>query len=43
MDLFTVPTASPRLFYGLFVIEHGRRNILHFNATSIYEIRSWRR
>ncbi len=33
MDLFTVPTASLRLVYGFFVIEHGRRHILHFNAT----------
>ena len=33
MDLFTVPTASPRLLYGFFVIEHGRRHIVHFNAT----------
>ncbi len=24
MDLFTVPTASLRLLYGFFVIEHGR-------------------
>ena len=33
MDLFVVPTASLRLLYGFFVIEHGRRHILHFNAT----------
>jgi len=33
MDLFTVPTASLRLLYCFFVIEHGRRRILHFNAT----------
>ncbi len=33
MDFFTVPTASFRLLYGFFVIEHGRRHILHFNAT----------
>ena len=33
MDLFTVPTASLRLLYGFFVIEHGRRRIVHFNAT----------
>ena len=33
MDLFTVPTASLRLLCGFFVIEHGRRHILHFNAT----------
>ena len=33
IDLFAVPTASLRLLYGFFVIEHGRRHILHFNAT----------
>ncbi len=33
MDLFTVPTVSLRLLYGFFIIEHGRRRILHFNAT----------
>ena len=33
MDLFTVPTASLRLLYGFFVIKHGRRHIVHFNAT----------
>ena len=29
MDLFTVPTASLRLLFGFFVIEHGRRHIVH--------------
>jgi transposase InsO family protein len=33
MDLFTVPAASLRLLFGFFVIEHGRRHIVHFNAT----------
>ncbi len=33
MDLFTVPTASLRLLYGFFVIEHARRHIVHFNTT----------
>ena len=33
MDLFTVPTASLRLLFGFFLIEHGRRHIVHFNAT----------
>ena len=33
MDLFTLPTASLRVLYGFFVIEHGRRHIVHFNAT----------
>ena len=33
MDFFTVPTLSLRVLYGLFIIDHGRRRILHFNAT----------
>ncbi len=33
MDFFVVPTARMRVLYGFFVIEHGRRRILHFNAT----------
>ena len=33
MDLFTVPTASFRVLYDFFVIEHGRRLIVHFDAT----------
>jgi hypothetical protein len=33
MDFFTVPTATMRVLYGFFVIHHGRRRILHFNAT----------
>jgi putative transposase len=32
-DFFTVPTASFRLLYCFFVIEHERRRILHFNVT----------
>ena len=32
-DFFTVPTATFRVLYCLFVIEHGRRGILHFNIT----------
>ena len=32
MDFFTVPTASLRLLCALFVIGHGRRHVLHFNA-----------
>jgi putative transposase len=32
-DFFTVPTVTFRLLCCLFVIEHGRRQILHFNAT----------
>ncbi len=33
MDFFTVPTASFRVLYCFFVISHGRRRVLHFNAT----------
>ncbi len=33
-DFFTVPTLAFRVLYGLFVIEHGRRRILHFNTTA---------
>jgi hypothetical protein len=32
-DSFTVPTLTFQLLYCLFVIEHGRRKILHFNVT----------
>jgi len=32
-DLFTVPTPTFRVLYCFFVIEHGRRRILHFNVT----------
>lgn len=31
-DFFTVPTVTFELLYCLFVIEHGRRKILHFNV-----------
>lgn len=34
LDFFTVPTATFSLLYCLFVIEHGRRRILHFNGTA---------
>ena len=34
MDFFAVPTLTFRLLYCFFVIEHGRRRILHFNVTS---------
>ena len=33
LDFFTVPTVTFRVLYCLFVIEHGRRRILHFNTT----------
>lgn len=32
-DFFTVPTVTFNLLYCFFVIEHGRRKILHFNIT----------
>ena len=33
MDLFVIPTATFRLLYGFVIVHHGRRRILHFNAT----------
>ena len=32
-DFFTVPTVTFQLLYGFFVIELGRRKILHLNVT----------
>ena len=32
-DFFTVPSVTFRLLHCFFVIEHGRRKILHFNVT----------
>src|ERR1035437_9737512 len=32
-DFFTVPTVTFKLLYCFFVIEHGRRRILHLNVT----------
>jgi putative transposase len=32
-DFFTVPTLTFQTLYCFFVIEHGRRRILHFNCT----------
>ena len=32
-DFFTVPTVAFKLLYCFFVIEHGRRKILHCNVT----------
>ncbi len=32
-DFFTVPTASFRILYCFFIIEHERRKILHLNLT----------
>ena len=33
-DFFTVPTLMFKTLYCFFVIEHGRRRILHFNCTT---------
>ena len=33
-DFFTVPTLTFRVLYCFFVIEHQRRQILHFNVTA---------
>ena len=33
MDFFTVPTAALKVLYVYFVIQHGRRRVLQFNAT----------
>jgi transposase InsO family protein len=34
LDFFTVSTVTFRLLYCFFVIDHGRRKILHFNVTA---------
>jgi transposase InsO family protein len=34
MDFFVVPTVAFRLLYVWFVIDHGRRRIIHFNMTT---------
>jgi putative transposase len=34
MDFVTIPTASFKVLYGLFIIHHDRRRILHFNVTT---------
>ena len=41
MDFFTVPTATFRVLYCLFVIAHARRKILHFNVTE-HPTGSWK-
>lgn len=33
MDFFSVPTVCFKVLYVLFVIEHGRRRVVHFNVT----------
>jgi transposase InsO family protein len=34
MDFFILPTVSFQLLYVWFVIDHGRRRLIHFNVTS---------
>ncbi len=34
MDFFVVPTVGFRLLYVWFIIDHGRREIIHFDVTS---------
>ena len=34
LDFFTVPTVTFRLLYCFFIVDHGRRKILHFNVTA---------
>ena len=33
MDLFTIPSLTYRILYGLVIVHHGRRKVIHFNAT----------
>jgi len=40
MDFFTVPTASFRLLYVWFAIDHARRCVLHFDVTA-HPTASW--
>jgi len=40
MDFFTVLTLTLRVLYCYFVIEHGRRRIVHFNVTE-YPTGAW--
>ncbi len=34
MDFFVVPTVGFRLLYIWFIIDHGRRRIIHFKVTT---------
>jgi putative transposase len=34
MDFFVVPTVHFRLLYVWFVLDHGRRRVLHFDVTA---------
>jgi hypothetical protein len=33
MDFFTVPTITMRVQFVFIVLEHGRREVLHFDVT----------
>jgi len=33
MDFFTVPTIRMKVLFVFIVLEHGRRQVLHFNVT----------
>ncbi|MGH9632227.1 MAG: integrase core domain-containing protein [Bryobacteraceae bacterium] len=33
IDFFTVPTITMKVLFVLIVLEHGRRQVLHFNVT----------
>ena len=39
MDFFTVPTVHFKLLYCVFVIEHGRRKVLHFQRHTSSDLR----
>ena len=39
IDFFTVPTATFRVLYVLFVLSHDRRRVLHFNITEFPSVR----
>jgi hypothetical protein len=39
IDFFAVPTLTFKLLYCFFVIEHGRRKILHVNITQSPDFR----
>ncbi len=41
LDFFTMPTATLRVLYCLFMIEHGRRRILHCNLTRHSSATGW--
>ena len=40
MDMFTAPTATFRVLYGLVIVDHARRVVLHFAVTQ-YPTSAW--